>query len=183
MADKKGAIELSINTLVIIIISLVILAGGITLIYNFIGGAGSIKGTLDQRTESELERLLVNQGEKVALPLHVAEVYRGESHVFGIGILNVKGKSEQFKIEAGIKKVVDEIDKDITSSVNKQNINKWLLYNTDPITIADGDHHKEPIEVNVPEESVPGQYIFSAVVKTALGESYGNPQLFYVNVK
>src|SRR3989338_1661935 len=86
--NHKGAIELSVNTLVVVIISLVILAGGITLLYKFIAGAEEIKADLDARTTEELERLLVQQGKKVALPLHVADVERGKTHVFGLGILN-----------------------------------------------------------------------------------------------
>ena len=85
---KKGALGLSVETLVIIIISLVILSAGITLIYQFISGAEDIKAQLDQKTQEELDRLLVTQGKKVALPMHVATIRRGESHVFGIGILN-----------------------------------------------------------------------------------------------
>ena len=65
---KKGALGLSIETLVIIIISLVILSAGITLIYQFISGAEEVKAQLDQKTQDELDRALTAQGKKVALP-------------------------------------------------------------------------------------------------------------------
>src|SRR3989344_8163548 len=96
MTDTKGAIELSMNMLVMIIISIVILTGGMVLLYKFIGGAEDIKSQLDTRTDSELERLLVDQGKQVALPLHTATVTRGESHVFGIGILNIGSVGNEF---------------------------------------------------------------------------------------
>lgn len=183
MINKKGALELSINTLVIIIISLVILGAGISLMYQFISGAESIKASLDAKTEAELERLLVNQGERVALPLHVAEIERGDSHVFGIGILNVLGENEEFVIKVNLKKVIDENEKDITSTIKKSAVEAWLMYVAEPIFIADGAHHSEPILVNVPDDAVKGQYVFAAIVERISGDDYGNPQLFYAVVK
>ncbi len=182
-AGKKAAIELSMNFLVMIIISLVILAGGIALLYKFIGGAEDIKSQLDQRTSEELERLLVGQGKKVALPLHVADVARGETHVFGLGIMNLMESSEDFYVKAEIDTVVDEVNKDITASMDKTKINQWVLYNTEAIKIEPGNYDKETLLVNVPKDAVKGQYIFSAKVYTSTKTLYGNPQKFFVNVK
>src|SRR3989344_2758265 len=103
---KKGAIGLAVDVLVIIIISLVILAGGITILYKFIGGAEQTKAQLDERTNQELERLLVDQGQQVALPLHTAAIERGDSHVFGLGILNIGGVGNQFKVQVELDKMV-----------------------------------------------------------------------------
>ncbi|MBI2112052.1 hypothetical protein HYT52_00760, partial [Candidatus Woesearchaeota archaeon] len=84
---KQGAISLSMNLLVILIISLVILGMGVTLLYKMVGTALVEKEKLDARTQQELLRLLVDEGKKVALPLHIADLYGNEKHVFGIGIL------------------------------------------------------------------------------------------------
>lgn len=178
--DNKGAIGLSINVLVIIIISLVILSGGITLLYKFIGGAEEIKTDLDKRTQDELERLLVSQGQKVALPLHVAEVARGEIHVFGIGILNTFDTQQTFFIKIQLKKAVDEFGQEIP--VNTASVVSWIFYNSKGILINADNNHKETLLVNVPKTAAKGQYIFAASVQTSSGP-YGNPQTFIVNVK
>lgn len=177
--NNKGAIGLSINTLVIIIISLVILSGGITLLYKFIGGAEDIKGSLDQKTQDELERLLVSQGQKVALPLHVADVSRGETHVFGIGILNTFDTQQTFLVRISLKKVIDETGQEIP--VDKNAVTSWVFYNSEGISIGADNNHKEALLVNVPKNAAKGQYIFSATVQTSSG-FYGNPQTFIVNV-
>jgi len=179
---KRGAIGLSVNVLVVIIISLVILVGGITLLYKFIGGAEEIKAELDQKTTEELERLLVGQGKKVALPLHVATVQRGDSHVFGIGIMNMKENAETFVIRITLKKVADEGLNDITQQVDQGAVVKWVLYNPAGIQVLPNDHHKESILVNVPKEAVKGQYIYTATVYDSANQVYGNPQKFFVNV-
>ncbi|MBU0457543.1 MAG: hypothetical protein ABH824_06045 [Nanoarchaeota archaeon] len=178
--EKKAAIDLSINTIVIIIISLVILAGGVSLLYKFIGGAEEIKADLDLRTQDELERLLVDQGKRVALPLHVADIERGKSHVFGIGMLNTLDNKEDFYIEIISNKVIDTSEQDVTG---QQKVMSWLSYRTDGISIASGNNQKESILVSIPDDAIKGQYIFTATVKTTDMNSYGNPQKFIVNVK
>jgi len=174
---------MSVETLVVIIISLVVLAGGITLMYKWIYGAESIKSSLDEQTNSELERLLVEQGKQVALPRNVADLNRGENHVFGIGILNV-GDESNFRIEVGDPQAVDQTNNPISVAVDKSS---WLLYNDQPITLKQGQHVKEFINVKVPKENTPlGQYIFPVKVRYGSGpdeKQYGNTQKVIVNVK
>ena len=175
---KKGAIGLSMNVLVVIIISLVILGMGVTMLYSFIGGATDIKTKLDAKTDAELERLLVNQGKMVALPLHVADVERGELHIFGIGIMNVGDVGEEFQINVELSKAYNEDDVEITSTVGTSG---WFEFNNEAIHIQEGDHVKELIGVSVPPNALKGQYVFNARV-SANNEPYGNKQNFIVNV-
>lgn len=178
---KNAAIELSINTLVIIIISIVVLGAGITLLYKFIGGAEEIKLQLDQQTSEELERLMVDQGKQVALPFHVADVSRGDTHVFGIGILNIGGVGEQFTLDVTFNKVLDDQNNEIT--VSPSEVNTWLLYNKETLIIKENEHYKEGILINVPKDAVKGQYLFNARFFTENNKQYGNTQKFMVNVR
>ena len=180
--NTRGAIGLSIETLVIIIISLVILSAGITLIYQFISGAEEIKAQLDTKTQDELERLLVSQGKKVALPLHLATVSRGDSHIFGLGILNTYDTTENFKISIRVNKVTDETKADVTSQVNSLNIAAWALYNTALVAIESNANTKEAILIQVPKDALKGEYIFVAEVFDSKNNLYGNPQTFIVKV-
>ena len=187
---KKGAIELSVNTLVIVIISIVILTSGITLLYKFIHQSEELIIDLDAKTDAELERLLVDQGKQVALPLHTAEVPRGQTHLFGLGILNVGGQldakdiGEEFTIQTEFVKLVDIQNNDITDKIiTKEEINQWLFYNSEPQTIKENEHTKTSILVNVPTSALTGQYIFNAKVILKDDHQYGNTQKFYVNVR
>ncbi len=182
MMEKNGAIGLSVETLVIIIISLVILASGITLIYQFISGAEEIKSDLDQKTQEELERLLVNQGQKVALPLHTATLYRGENHVFGLGILNTLDITENFYITVRLEKVADSAENDITAQVDTAEAAGWVFYDSGALPLESNGNRKEALLVQVPKEAIKGRYIFVATVSRSDKTTYGNPQTFIVTV-
>ncbi|PIN74369.1 hypothetical protein COV20_00400 [Candidatus Woesearchaeota archaeon CG10_big_fil_rev_8_21_14_0_10_45_16] len=178
--NKKGAIGFSVNLLVTIIISLVILGAGITLLYQFIGGAEDIQTGLDERSEQELERLLTNQGQQVAISLHTTTIERGQSHVFGIGILNI-GEARDFTvtIEPPQQVIVNnqaqplaEPDKTLT----------WLLYDPGPFHLSQNENTKEAILIKPDTAAITGQYIFT--VRVFAGEDqYGNVQKIYVTVK
>jgi hypothetical protein len=185
---NKKAISLSINTLVIIIISLVILGSGLALLNKFLTQAKEFKGDLDQRTQEELERLLVDQGRRVALPLHTAVLPAGEEHLFGLGIMNINSKAE-FKIKVELSRFVDEQDQIRTNEIFDE-ANSWLLYFKEPITIEENEPKKEKILVQIPGDAPKGQYIYNVKVfkepftpDSQDANQYGNTQKIVLTVR
>ena len=168
--------------LVVIIISIVLLGMGVYFLYTLLGQAEDIKEDLDQRTEDELQRLLVDQGKRVALPLHTADVLAGERHVFGIGILNADVPEPNHEFTISIEKVT-AFDVAKNQLPNAQNALTWLLYQKEPLLIELQEHRTEPILVVVPKDAVKGTYIFDAEVKKGDGAQYGSIQKFIVVVK
>ncbi len=160
---KKGAIGLSINFIVIVVISLVILGLGIAFLYQLVGGAKETKAILDSKTQSQLERLLVDEGKKVALPSHSASVYPGDFKSFAIGVLNIDetdfGKT--FNLDVKLSKAFDSSDKEISNS----GADSWLIFDKGPYTIEENDNKIIPIGINVPKTAKKGTYIFNAEVK------------------
>jgi hypothetical protein len=84
---KKGAIELSLNFLIIIIISVIILAFGINFVRKMVGGVDDIVPNLDQSIIKEIEKITVGNN-RVAIVFNSQEIRRGQSHLFGLGIKN-----------------------------------------------------------------------------------------------
>ena len=181
-STKKGDISLSMNFLVIIIISFVLLGMGITLLYNLLGKANSEKAQLDARTEQEISRLLIDEGKTVALPLNTIDLYPGESHVFGLGILNID-TNDQYKVEITFTTGINAQKGDIT--ITNENLPQWLLYSTTPFTVQQSQHLTIPLRVEVPDNAEKGQYIFNVKVMTAttLPIQYGHTQKFIINVR
>ncbi|HLC51755.1 MAG TPA: hypothetical protein VJI98_00755 [Candidatus Nanoarchaeia archaeon] len=177
---RRGAIDLSINMIVMIIISLAILTGGIILLNKFITGADEIKASLDQKTDERLNDLLVDQGKKVALPFHTATILRGDSHTFGIGILNVGGVGSKFRINVEFVKLIAPDGSDRTTEA--LNIASWSRFDRNELTVEEGEHLKKTILILVPKDALPGQYVFTARIFLPNGEIYGNRQDFFVTV-
>lgn len=160
--EKKGAFNLSIEIIVIVIISLVILSAGLLLLKKFIEGAEDTKILLDAKTEDELKRLLIDENKLVALSKNTAALYPGESHVFGLGILNIDGeKGKQFSISIALSKALNQENQDMTQQVDTAN---WPRYNSEPISIKENEHWTEPILIKVPPEAKKGTYIFNVKV-------------------
>lgn len=184
--NNKGALGLAINTIVVIIIALVILGLGTNLMISWISGAQDLKNELDSKTQAELERMLVDQGKKVALPLHTATVERGNSHVFGLGVLNidVEEYGNEFTFEASLSKnrYLDEEGEFI--ALDNSAIQSWLLFNPGPVKINENQHYSVSILVNVPTEAFKGKYIFNVKVRDGSEEKeqYDNTKKFYVTV-
>jgi hypothetical protein len=99
---NKRAVELSINFVVIMILSIAILSSSLILVKQFFGKATQLKASLDSDTESKIRGLL-SSGERVAVPLNTKEVTLGDKITFGVGISNILkdslGPSNEFVID------------------------------------------------------------------------------------
>ena len=154
MRHKKG-IELSINFLVIVIISLAVLGMSVILFNKFFKGAHKIQTDYDKQTEEELEALLV-AGKKVAIPFTRKEVKAGETGVFGLGILNVLGSKKDFYIYVECSSLIKPDGTPQSCNLN------YLVSN--PQTIENNDDVKIPIAIPTQKTTPVGTYIFNVCV-------------------
>ena len=125
----------------------------------------------------------------VAVPFHVKQVERGDSVVYGVGIMNPGGVSDSGKyyVTVEAREYVDsegnapQLDAGVVSSLNS-----WLLFNSEAISIDEGEFVKELLLVEIPKDAKTGQYIFNLKVCTTAncedGTRHGNPQKFTVVV-
>ena len=148
---NKRAIQLSVNFLVIIILSLAMLLMGILFFRKMFTGATELKANLDSQTEQELENLLI-AGERVAIPFTKKEVRAGKTAVFGLGILNILGSDHNFVIYIKCsKKIPGDVpcSKIIPSGTD-------IIYRT-PLSIENNEQYKMPLVIKAPSEK--GTYI------------------------
>lgn len=125
---NKRAIELSVNFLVMLILALVVFAGGLTVVKKFFGAAEQKREELDSETEQEIERLLMD-GSKVGIPISKKEIRMGEDEIFGLGIYNVKGAPKDFTVTVTFSTGIDENNQEfpgITASSTYINEN-WIF--------------------------------------------------------
>src|SRR3989338_5683066 len=98
ISNKKGAVELSVNMIVITVLSLVVLGIGFYLVTSLFSTATEYKGTLDEQTEQNILTALKKPGELISLTITQYSIERGETDVIGVGLLNSAGSAQTFYI-------------------------------------------------------------------------------------
>jgi hypothetical protein len=96
LRSRKG-IELSINIIVILIITVVIFGLAIGLTFKLFGGAEDVGARLDAEAERQIRALLLQPNTLVAVPFKTVEGARSETVKFGLGIRNI-GKARDYRV-------------------------------------------------------------------------------------
>lgn len=94
--NKKAAIELSIGTIVIIVLAMSMLILGLVLVRNIFTGATYNVDALNKNVEAEINKLFNERGDKIILylPNNQADIEKGKSYGVAFGIRNdVEGES------------------------------------------------------------------------------------------
>jgi|GEM_PF-5257921 hypothetical protein len=181
--STKGAIGLSMNVLVIIIISIVILVGSVSFLYNLINKSEEFRQGLDQQTESQLKQLLIDQGKLTAVYPYKVTMSHGEEKVFGIGVLNVNidsGASFSVNIDpTGYLSVAGQEAQTVNLNDLKMSA---ILYNHETFKVLQNEHKNVPVLISIPRDYPEGTYIFTANVLVD-GQPYPPSQKFYVEAR
>jgi hypothetical protein len=172
MLNKK-AFEVSINFIVVLIISLLVFVFGLYITNKFFGQAEAVKRDIDLETRQQIEKLL-DDGSRVAIPLNRRTIRRGHSDTFGMGILNVLGGSPTiFTVKVGFDAAY-EINNSNMSGANGGGYidQEWIFSDPQNFTIKNREKETVPIYVKVggsmsssPELTTrEGTYVFNAYV-------------------
>ncbi len=91
--DRKG-LELSMTVIVVIIISIIVFIGGIAFVWKMFAGAEEIKAGIDKQTKDQIEAMLREGTELVAIPINTKAASLGSDATFGLGIRNIQQTQE-----------------------------------------------------------------------------------------
>jgi|GEM_PF-1011237 len=161
---KHGAIELSANALVIIIISIVILGFSIVLVRNMLNQSNLTVDQLDAKTQQQIESLLVDPAARVALPVKEREVSRGETARFGLGVKNVIGESSPFYSTLEFDQAYDKQNNQIYCADCNTQVWKKMLDFGQAVTIENTQEHLYLISITVPKTAASGTYAYNLKV-------------------
>jgi len=155
---NKSGIELSVNFLVIVIISLVILSSGILIVRQYFSTAEDIKMQLDEQTERQIEASL-DQGKMISIPFKRKTIQRGESDMIGIGVLNVNDIQMTFNIDVSLSSAYDKNKDPI------ENLEEDIDIRYEKSLELDSKEKKIiPVRIFIPEQIPSGNYIFDVEV-------------------
>jgi hypothetical protein len=178
---KKAAMEMSVGTIVTIVLLMTVLILGLVLVRTiFKGSIENIEG-IDQAVKSEIEKLFAeNENKKIIVypPSRDIKIRKGEdSRGFGLSIRNV-GDEDQFSYDITAQETdcnmgLNEAENLI--SLNKQRSN---------ILIPAGSIMEDPIFVkfNIPETAPPCQITYIINMKKGT-QTYGASTDVYLTIK
>jgi len=152
--NKKG-IQLAANMVVILILGIVLLVGGLSVVYKVFQGGSEINNRLSNNQQQQLD-LAMDDGALVAMARTQKSISRGKFDVFALGINNEIGETGYFKLF-------------IDNGIVNEDGNSWgmvgdTLYIQGPYTINNNENKKLAIGIDVPKNAPSGVYILRATV-------------------
>ena len=176
MINKK-AIELSLNFIIILIISIIIFGFGIRFISKLSSQATELQDLTIGELDDRIGNLVCEGSDRVCIGIDRKTIKRTKFDVFGVKIVNILD-SQNFDITvsrpspSGYTKNKAAIEKDD------------LVWNpkSRSVTIEKNEEKNLGIGIQVPSDAVSGTYIFNVEIKTSDGKPYSNVQKVYVDV-
>lgn len=173
---SKG-FELSVNFLVVLILSIIMLGLGIQLIRSFFTTAQDVGSTINEQTNQKLSDML-SQGQIVAIGFNRLDIPPNTNNIFGLGILNALTHKADFTITITPPDTVGYTASNEPIPKSTWDTTNWTRY-THSITLERDASDHIPIFVRVPPGVPKATYVFNVVVQ-ADGADYGSVK-FYVN--
>jgi hypothetical protein len=145
--DKKG-LELSMTVIVTLILSVMIFIGGITMVWKFFASAEDIKGGIEKQTQDQIEAMLRQGTDIVAIPINTKQVATGKEAVFGLGIKNV-GEDQGFYVALSFSGIYDKGGQPLGIGTKEYIEQYWLggFKKQGPINIQRNKYDTVPLRI------------------------------------
>jgi hypothetical protein len=162
--------ELPMNIIVLLIISIVIFGLAIGMTIKFLGKSQEVSEQLDKDTENQLFAMLVQPNTLVALPIKTASLNRGGTAKFGLGVRNV-GPARQFRVIAAFDQAFDLQGRELQGLSQAYINDNWLgRFRARWLQVGADDRETLSILVKVAPKTdeasttKPGEYTFNVCV-------------------
>lgn len=146
--------EMSVGTIVTVVLAMMMLIGGIVLIKNIISGSSNNIDTMNQKTKDQINKLFTEDKRTVVyLPNQLAEIKQGDDYGIGFAVANLaRGTAEagSFSYEVKI------TDPDVTAKcgISEGEVQSWITTGrASSMTIAPGENYYGIIRFLAPENA------------------------------
>lgn len=154
MVNKKAAVELSIGTVVIIVLAMTMLILGLVLIRGIFKGATDNVDEINEKVKEEIKNLFVDDDERAVLKLteSTAKVKQGAEFGVAFGVRNTERGavgSQNFAYTT----VLDDPNIKENCGISKEVADKWIRFGSGSLSVRPGDIDAERIKIVVPEDA------------------------------
>lgn len=158
MKNKKAAVELSIGTIVIIVLAMSMLILGIMLVRNIFTSGIDIVRMTDQELKDQVSRMFGEDKKFVMYPSsRQVEIKIGETGGFGFGIKNLITGTQAQDVRFSYQVVVSDDDLRRKCGRTEQEVERWIVTGRSEsnINLPPGEITAGKVLIDVPEGTVP----------------------------
>jgi hypothetical protein len=174
MRSKRAAMEMSVGTIVTIVLLMTVLILGLVMVRSIFQSSTSSISAIDQSVKNEINKLFSEDSSKKVI-LYPAtreiSVKKGESGGFGFSIRNTGESDETFSYVVGVS--TDEVK---CAGISSSDAEKLILLGKSGsnINIPSGDSLENPILVkfDIPESASLCNIRYNLDIKKSDGKSY-----------
>jgi len=175
--NKKAAVELSIGTIVIIVLAMSMLILGLVLIRGIFRGATDNVDEINEKVKEEIKNLFVSDDERAVLKLteSTAKVKQGSEFGVAFGIRNTERGavgSQLFSYDT----ILDDPNINANCGISKEIAGQWIKFGSGSLSVRPGEVDAERIKIVLPEDSPLCETKYRILIyRPDKGESQNNP--------
>ncbi|MEK6904068.1 MAG: hypothetical protein AABW87_00570 [Nanoarchaeota archaeon] len=163
MQKKRGALDLSMNTIVVIVIGITILTLGLRWVFGVFGDIEESRRGVSEGMRQQIRETFGETDEAINMIPKTVTLEQGEKFDVGLGIRNTLKEQHPF--------VYDIIIQDIPENADKNVVKNWFVSGAGtPINLDSGELQADIISIDVPKQNAPlGVYRISVTLKCTDG--------------
>jgi len=172
MSYRKASLELSIRTIVIIILAMTLLGLGLGFIKSTFGDIREISEDVTEQVRQQIIDDLITNDKKLSFTKTEINIKKGSSEILTVGIRNKEDGKLSYKMSLNAQSLPDEITAESTSN--------WFQYRKDMQQLSSSESDIRSIRVSVPKDAIIGSYFFTFDIEKSVGvekDGNGNPIL------
>ena len=148
MHRKPGALDLSMNTIVVIVIGITLLTLGLKWVYGIFGDIEKSRGQISSAMDEQIRELFGQSNDPINLLTTSKTVKQGENFDLGVGIKNTLPERHPFTYTITIDQT--------PPSANKNVVKGWFTSGEGTsYDLASGEVQPELISLDVPKQNAP----------------------------
>ncbi len=183
MDNKRGAIELSITTIVIVVIGVTLLVLGLVFVRGVFSDLEEYRGSISQSVNNELNTLFDEKLDDFFFSKTKVTIERGTTLSVGIGYRNSDTVSSSCYYELDSADNNIELDEQNTRGQPSTQIRVLNGEGSSrQTTLQPGDKRKDEILISVGKGVVPGTYSIEGNIKCAAATVDSSPRRLFIEV-
>lgn len=116
--SKKGAIEMSMNTIIIVVIGITLLTLGLKFVYDIFADIGDTTGSLGELSDTEINKIFGQSTDAISLTSSSTTIEQGETKYASVRIRNLASTSTKLTYTVDVQ--------DHPAEIEKSKVETWL---------------------------------------------------------